>query len=115
MAEEESRETKPEKKRTVEEIDAEIGQVKKELEECKGSNCEVYTRIVGYYRALRNWNAGKREEYKERKVFAADEKKAMRKLTAAEQRLFEAQNAEWMGCCGNESAENAHVEKEAAT
>lgn len=31
---------------------------------------EVYTRIVGYYRSLANWNAGKREEYRHRKTFA---------------------------------------------
>jgi anaerobic ribonucleoside-triphosphate reductase len=30
---------------------------------------EVYARIVGYYRAVRNWNAGKKEEYKYRKDF----------------------------------------------
>ena len=36
---------------------------------CKGSECEVYTRIVGYYRPLKNWNPSKKEEYKERVVF----------------------------------------------
>ena len=35
-----------------------------------GSETEVYSRIVGYYRSVRNWNKGKREEYKERKMFA---------------------------------------------
>jgi ribonucleoside-triphosphate reductase len=29
----------------------------------------VYSRIVGYYRSVRNWNKGKREEYGERKLF----------------------------------------------
>ena len=28
--------------------------------------CEVYSRIVGYLRPLRNWNAGKRQEYADR-------------------------------------------------
>lgn len=105
--------TEPERKaRTVEEIDAEIEQVKKELAECKGTGCEVYTRIVGYYRALKNWNAGKREEYKQRRVFVADDRKAVRRFTEAERRLFERQDAEML--CGNETAGNAHVEKEAA-
>jgi ribonucleoside-triphosphate reductase len=30
---------------------------------------EIYTRIVGYYRSLANWNAGKREEYNHRVTF----------------------------------------------
>lgn len=107
-------EKEPEKKaRTVDEIDAEIEHVKKELEECKGTNCEVYTRIVGYYRALRNWNAGKREEYKQRRVFVADDKKAVRRFTEAERRLFKRQDAEML--CGNETAKNAHIEMEAMT
>ena len=31
--------------------------------------CEVYSRIVGYYRPVRQWNEGKQKEYKERKEF----------------------------------------------
>jgi len=31
--------------------------------------CEVYSRIVGYYRPLTQWNLGKQQEYKERKEF----------------------------------------------
>ncbi len=31
--------------------------------------CEVYSRIVGYLRPVQNWNAGKKEEFKERKTF----------------------------------------------
>jgi len=33
------------------------------------SDCEVYTRIVGYYRPVQQWNKGKREEFKLRKTF----------------------------------------------
>jgi ribonucleoside-triphosphate reductase len=33
---------------------------------------EIYTRIVGYYRSLANWNAGKREEYDHRLTFRED-------------------------------------------
>lgn len=28
---------------------------------------EVWSRIVGYFRPLRDWNRGKREEFRERK------------------------------------------------
>ena len=34
-----------------------------------GEEAEVYTRIVGYYRSVRNWNKGKAEEYGLRKLF----------------------------------------------
>ena len=36
-----------------------------------GSQTEIYTRIVGYYRSLKNWNRGKREEYRHRVTFDA--------------------------------------------
>ena len=44
--------------------------LKGELASAEGTDTEVYSRIVGYYRAVRNWNAGKREEYAHRKVYA---------------------------------------------
>ncbi len=34
-----------------------------------GGETEVYSRITGYYRPVRNWNDGKAEEFKERKVY----------------------------------------------
>ncbi|MCH3917332.1 MAG: ribonucleoside triphosphate reductase [Spirochaetia bacterium] len=36
--------------------------------EC-GKETEVYSRITGYYRPVKNWNIGKAEEFKERKVY----------------------------------------------
>jgi len=36
--------------------------------EC-GSVTEVYSRITGYYRPVQNWNDGKAQEYKERKLY----------------------------------------------
>ena len=36
--------------------------------EC-GAVTEVYSRITGYYRPVQNWNDGKSQEYKERKVY----------------------------------------------
>jgi ribonucleoside-triphosphate reductase len=32
-----------------------------------GSECEVYSRVVGYLRPVSNWNDGKKEEFKDRK------------------------------------------------
>ena len=31
--------------------------------------CEVYSRIVGYLTPVQNWNKGKKQEFKERKLF----------------------------------------------
>ncbi len=31
--------------------------------------CEVYSRVVGYYRPVANWNLGKQQEFEERKPF----------------------------------------------
>lgn len=36
----------------------------------KGIPCEIYSRIVGYYRPVSSWNVGKTQEYKERKTFS---------------------------------------------
>jgi anaerobic ribonucleoside-triphosphate reductase len=32
-------------------------------------DCEVYSRIVGYLRPVRQWNFGKQREFKERKEY----------------------------------------------
>ena len=55
--------------RTVKEIDAEIRELKNSLDKVEGRTTEVYSRIVGYYRSLNNWNLGKKEEYSHRKLF----------------------------------------------
>ncbi len=34
-----------------------------------GQETEVYSRITGYYRPVKNWNDGKAQEYKDRKVY----------------------------------------------
>lgn len=34
-----------------------------------GEETEVYTRIVGYYRPVKNWNKGKKSEYKDRETY----------------------------------------------
>ncbi len=39
--------------------------------EC-GEECEVYSRVVGYYRPVANWNKGKQEEYKQRRSYKVE-------------------------------------------
>jgi ribonucleoside-triphosphate reductase len=57
--------------RTLEEIEKDLAQAREALARVEGRPAEVYSRIVGYYRSVRNWNRGKKEEYHERKVFQA--------------------------------------------
>lgn len=56
----------------LKELDAQIAQVRADLENVRGTQTEVYARIVGYYRAVRNWNRGKADEFKKRKMFELD-------------------------------------------
>ncbi len=35
----------------------------------KKVKCEVYSRIVGYFRPVTNWNDGKKQEFSERVTF----------------------------------------------
>lgn len=55
--------------RTIADIVKELAELRGKLERVEGTPTEVYSRIVGYYRSVRNWNKGKREEYGERKLF----------------------------------------------
>jgi ribonucleoside-triphosphate reductase len=57
--------------RTVAAIDKEIAETKEALAGVRGKETEVYARIVGYYRSVRNWNKGKRDEFNHRKLFSA--------------------------------------------
>lgn len=70
-------------KRTVDEIKKEIEMTKEELENVSGTETEVYSRIVGYYRAVKNWNKGKREEFNNRKLFEVENRKSYN-LTVAD-------------------------------
>lgn len=36
---------------------------------CCSNECEVYSRVVGYLRPVKQWNKGKKEEFKERKTY----------------------------------------------
>jgi ribonucleoside-triphosphate reductase len=51
------------------EIDKDLTETREQLAHIEGAPAEVYSRIVGYYRSVRNWNKGKKEEYDERKLF----------------------------------------------
>ncbi|MDR1997502.1 MAG: anaerobic ribonucleoside-triphosphate reductase [Candidatus Margulisbacteria bacterium] len=44
---------------------------KKEAVAC-GKATEVYSRIVGYFRPVANWNKGKQQEFIDRKTYAVE-------------------------------------------
>lgn len=61
------------KTRTLAQIEQEIEETKAELKNVHGTETEVYARIVGYYRAVKHWNNGKRDEYNLRKMFTLED------------------------------------------
>ena len=71
-------------KRTLAQIDAEIEETRAALKDVHGTETEVYARIVGYYRAVKHWNKGKRDEFDQRKMFTLEASKEY-DITAADQ------------------------------
>lgn len=45
---------------------------RKETETIKAVRTEVYSRVVGYYRPVQDWNKGKQEEFAQRKYVDID-------------------------------------------
>ena len=46
------------------------GTRRKKVNKMKEVPCEVYSRIVGYFRPVHNWNTGKKQEFSERIEFS---------------------------------------------
>jgi ribonucleoside-triphosphate reductase len=55
--------------RTLDQVEKDLVRARESLSSVEGTEAEVYSRIVGYYRSVRNWNRGKREEYGERRLY----------------------------------------------
>ncbi len=51
------------------ELDTEITRLRALQGQVTGRKAEVYSRIVGYYRSVSNWNPGKQEERGKRLMF----------------------------------------------
>ena len=69
--------------RNLEAIDRDLAEAREALLNVEGMPTEVYSRIVGYYRSVRNWNRGKREEYGERKLYCINDQELPAKLTVS--------------------------------
>lgn len=74
------------------------GYINGEQYECPvcGKKTEVYSRITGYYRPVQNWNDGKTQEFKERKVYNIKDSKLTVRLKAAEEEM------DWSSLSGGE-------------
>ena len=64
-----------------------------------GEETEVYSRITGYYRPVKNWNDGKLQEFKEREVYDVEHSHVKQENfreteQEEEQRIFEEVNTE---------------------
>ena len=53
-----------------------------------GKKTEVYSRITGYYRPVQNWNDGKIQEFKDRKVYDLDQSHLKKEEAPAERPVF---------------------------
>ncbi|MCF0146635.1 MAG: ribonucleoside triphosphate reductase, partial [Eubacterium sp.] len=62
------------------------GYITGEVYECPtcGNKTEVYSRITGYYRPVQNWNDGKAQEFKDRKVYDLSNSRLNRAVPAPE-------------------------------
>ena len=67
-----------------------------------GNTTEVYSRITGYYRPVQNWNDGKSQEYKDRKVYDIEGSKLTHEgVLPAEEKACD--------CCDNAVADGTYL------
>ena len=50
-----------------------LREVKEEEKVVQAVKAEVYSRVVGYYRPIQDWNEGKREEFGDRRYLTTQE------------------------------------------
>lgn len=75
--------------RTLEQVEKEIAETQAALEDVHGTETEVYARIVGYYRAVKHWNNGKKDEFNIRKMFVWDSTSAADAKTSSKKEKLE--------------------------
>jgi anaerobic ribonucleoside-triphosphate reductase len=56
-------------------IEGKIKLKEKEEKEVKGTECEVFARVCGFFTPVKQWNKGKAQEFKERVTFDESVKK----------------------------------------
>lgn len=50
-----------------------LREVREEEKKVRAVKAEVYSRVVGYYRPIQDWNEGKREEFRDRRYLTTQE------------------------------------------
>ena len=48
-----------------------------EIKENERTQCEIWTRVMGYHRPVSQYNKGKKSEFKERVCFKAEKKRIL--------------------------------------
>ncbi|HPB30160.1 MAG TPA: anaerobic ribonucleoside-triphosphate reductase [Candidatus Sumerlaeota bacterium] len=46
-----------------------MNQAFKNIPESERTHCEVWSRVMGYFRPVQSWNSGKKSEYRDRVSF----------------------------------------------
>lgn len=72
-------------KANLTDVQGKIGELEKQLDIIGTRQTEVYARIVGYYRSVKNWNKGKKEEYCQRVSFSDNQCKNSQSITKNKQ------------------------------
>ena len=67
-----------------------------------GKKTEVYSRITGYYRPVQNWNDGKSQEYKDRKVYDIENSELGNKGIASREAAPTVEESAPEVCCSGE-------------
>jgi len=57
----------------MEKIAEEIKELEQQLRDYILQECEVYSRCVGYFRPIKQWNDGKKEEWSARKLYVLED------------------------------------------
>ena len=53
----------------IKELEEQLKEVEQELENKVVQECEVYSRVVGYYRPIKQWNVGQQERWSNQEFF----------------------------------------------
>ncbi len=80
-----------------------------------GEKAEVYSRITGYYRPVQNWNEGKAQEYKNRRIYEIEHSREMNVQLRSSSLILEATDShmeDGLYLFTTKTCPNCHLAKE---
>ena len=80
-----------------------------------GEKAEVYSRITGYYRPVQNWNEGKAQEYKNRRIYEIEHSREMNVQLRSSSLILEASDShmeDGLYLFTTKTCPNCHLAKE---